>query len=104
MIANNSVYPITRRQNFRLVQIETNCRQHSKMKNKCHRVENIVRKRRNCLLQAISPFSHNVFHSYRYFVRQNAALRGNGLFPPPHTHTHNRESSYSLGSMEAIEL
>ena len=36
-------------------------------------------KRRNYLLQAISPFSHNVFHSYISLMRQNAALCGNGL-------------------------
>ena len=35
-------------------------------------------KRRNCLLQAIFSFSHNVFHSYISLVRQTAALSGNG--------------------------
>ena len=52
-----------RRQIFRLVQIKTNCRQHfrvhSKLKNKCHNKlygRKHCDKRRNCLLQAISPF------------------------------------------------
>ena len=31
------------------------------------------------MLKAISPFSHNVFHSYISLVRQNAVLCGNGL-------------------------
>ena len=45
------IEPITRRQNFRLVQFETNCRRHFKMHLKLkkkkivpYRVENIVRK------------------------------------------------------------
>ena len=49
-------------------------------------MENIVRKhckeRRNCLLQAISPVSHNVYHSYIALARQNAALFGTGLMSP----------------------
>ena len=36
-------------------------------------------KRRNCLLQAVSHFSHDVFHSYISLVHQNAALCGNWL-------------------------
>ena len=42
-------------------------------------MENIVRKRRNCLLQAIS---HIVFRSYISSVPQNAALCRNGLRVP----------------------
>ena len=36
-------------------------------------------KRRNCLLQAISPFLTINFHSYISLVCQNAVLCGNGL-------------------------
>ena len=32
------------------------------------------------MLQAISPFYHNVFHSYISLVCQSAALCGNGLW------------------------
>ena len=52
--------PITRRQNFRLVQIKTNCRRHLKVhlkwKISIMWVRKHCEKRRNCLLQAISPF------------------------------------------------
>ena len=41
-------------------------------------------KRRNWLLQVISPFSHNVFHSFNSIVCQNAALCGNGLMNISH--------------------
>ena len=54
------VKPITRRQNFRLVQIETNCRRHFKvhLKRKISTTYSVkhCEKKRNCLLQAISPF------------------------------------------------
>ena len=46
--------------NFRLVQIETNCRQHFKVHLKWKintiKARKHCEKRRNCLLQAISPF------------------------------------------------
>ena len=35
--------------------------------------------RRNCLLQAISPFSYNVFYIFISLEHQNATLCGNGL-------------------------
>ena len=38
-------------------------------------------KRRNCLLQAISPFLTIFAMAYKSSVRQNAALCGNGLLP-----------------------
>ena len=52
--------PITRQQNFRLVQIETNSRRHFKVHLKWKISIKYGRKhcvkRRNCLLQVISPF------------------------------------------------
>ena len=52
--------PITRRHNFRLVQIETNCRRHFKvhLKRKISAMSGIkhCERRRNCLLQAILLF------------------------------------------------
>ena len=78
-----TIEPITRRQNFRQVLVETNCRRHFKVNLKWKigaiQCRKHCEKRRNCLLQAISPFSHNVFHSYISLVRQDAALCGNGL-------------------------
>ena len=62
ILAHDSVncFPITRRQNYRLIQIETNCRQHFKvhLKWKISTIQGRkhCEKRRNCLLQAISPF------------------------------------------------
>ena len=55
-----SINPLPDDKNFRLVQIEKNSRQHYKMHLKC-KISNILgrkqcEKRRNCLLQAISPF------------------------------------------------
>ena len=44
-----------------------------------YRVKNSLRKGEIVLLQAISPFHANVFHSYISLMRQNAALCGNGL-------------------------
>ena len=56
----NTPYSITRRQNSRPVQIETNCRRHSevhlKLKVSVIQVGKHCEKSRNCLLQAISPF------------------------------------------------
>ena len=75
---------ITRPQNFRLVQIETNCRQHFevylKWKISTIKGRNHCEKRRNKLLVTSNFFfSHNVCHSYISFVHQNAALFGNWL-------------------------
>ena len=39
----------------------------------------VISKRRNCLLQAISPFLTTFSNVYISLVRQNAALCGNGL-------------------------
>ena len=62
---------------------ETNCRQHFKVHLKWKISTMLGRKncekRRNCLLQAISPFLTVVFHSYISLVRQNVVLCGNGL-------------------------
>ena len=70
------------RQNFRHVQIETNCRQHLKVQSKWKisaiQARKHCVKRRNCLLQAISPFL-TIFHNYISLVHQNVALCGNGL-------------------------
>ena len=52
-------------------------------------------KRRNCLLQAISPFPHDVFHSYISLVRQIVALFSNGL---------NRFSYITLYRVSLIKL
>ena len=43
-----------------------------------YKVENIVRKEKSFVASSFS-FSCNVFHSYISFVRQNAALCGNGF-------------------------
>ena len=78
------INPLPDNKNFRLVQIETNCRQnfevHLKLKKKVpYRVENIVRKGEIACYKQFLLFSHNVFHSYISLVCQNAALHGNGL-------------------------
>ena len=57
----NPSLPITRKQNFRLVQIETKCRRHFKKHLKWRKISAIYgrkhcEKMRNCLLQASSPF------------------------------------------------
>ena len=79
VLCEKSVQPMTRRQNFRLAQIETNCRRHFKMheKRKICAIKH-CEKRRNCLLQAISPFL-TMFSTALFSVRQNKALCGNGL-------------------------
>ena len=60
IIKNPPPKPITGRQTFRLVQIETNCRRHFKghLQRKMSAMlgRKHCEKRRNCLLQAISPF------------------------------------------------
>ena len=43
------------------------------------RAENIMGKRRNCSLRAISPFPHNVFYSRLFLMRQNEYLWSKGL-------------------------
>ena len=64
---------------YRVGQIETNCRKYFKahLERKIT-IENTVRKRKNCLLQAISPFL-TLFSTAISLVCQNAALCGNGL-------------------------
>ena len=69
---------------FRLVQIETNCRRHFKVylkwKISTIHARKHCEKRRNCLLQAISPFLTMFFTAiYLSLVRQNEVLCGNGL-------------------------
>ena len=55
------------------------------MENKYHnyKEENIVRKGEIACLQAVSPFSHSVSHSFISLVCQNAVLCGNGLRQGP---------------------
>ena len=74
---------ITRRQSFRLVQIERNCRQHFKvhlrLKNKCHIGKKTWWEKEKLLVKSNFSFFHRVFHSYISSVRQNVALCGSGL-------------------------
>ena len=51
------------------------------MENKCHNytVENIVRKKRNCLFQAISPFLTMFSTALYLYCVKNAVLCSNGL-------------------------
>ena len=79
---NKPMRNILRRQNFRRVQTETNCRQHFKvhLKWKIHvvqyREENNVRKGEiACYFTSNFFISQNVFHSYISLVHQNAVLR-----------------------------
>ena len=55
---HNELLPITRQQNFRLVQIEKDYRKHFKVHLKISAIKGRKHcdKRRKCLLQAISPF------------------------------------------------
>ena len=59
----SGVNPFTRQQNFRMVQLERNCRQyfnvHLKWKISTIMDRKHYEKRRNSLLQAISPFLTN---------------------------------------------
>ena len=77
--------PITRRENFRFVQIEKKNGDdilkyiNFKTKNKCHIGWKTSREMENLLVTSNFSFSHNVFYSYISLVRQNAALCGNGL-------------------------
>ena len=50
-------------------------------KKKCHIAQKTLREKEILLVTSKWTLSHNVFHSYIYFVRQNAALCGtcNGL-------------------------
>ena len=75
--------PITTRQKFRLVQIETSCRRHFKvhLKKKINATlgRKYREKRRNCLLQATSP-SFKMFSTTTLpLVHQNVALCSNGI-------------------------
>ena len=82
MIQDEDIPPSPQTTNFRLVQIETNCRQHFKvhLKRKISTIQGKkhCEKRRNCLLQAISPFL-TMFSTAVSLVRQNAVLCCNGL-------------------------
>ena len=49
------------------------------MKNKCHVGQKILREKEKLLVTRNFSFSHNVFHSCRSLVHQNAAFCGNGL-------------------------
>ena len=66
----DGIYLFTKRQNFRLVQIESTCRRQNKCDSKIEIVfgwvENILGKRRKCWLPAFSPFAQNVFKSLHF--------------------------------------
>ena len=49
------------------------------MKNKCHLGQKTVGEKEKLLVSSNFSFSHNVFHSYISFVRQNVVLCGNGF-------------------------
>ena len=66
--------PITRQQNFRLVQIETNCRRHFKMHVKWKKGLKTLLEKEKLLVTSNFSFSHNVFHSYKSIVCQKCAI------------------------------
>ena len=68
--------------NFRLVQIETNCRHfkvHLKWKISTIWGRKHFERKEKLLVTSNFSFSHNVFHSYISLVHQNSVLCGNGL-------------------------
>ena len=76
--------PLQDDKNFRLVQIERNCRRHFKVhlnekKKKYHIGWKTLWEKEKLLVTSNFSFSHNVFHSYISSVRQNAALCGDWL-------------------------
>ena len=65
--------------NFRLFRIERLCRFDENGRKLSKPVEDTVGKRRNCLLQAISSFSHSVFKRLVSQGHQTVSMCGNGL-------------------------